>query len=203
MRNLLIITLLATLSLVGCKKKSFNIDPEAKIAVDALSTKVIPSAPYSMDTIITYAFQAKFWVDKYDKPLAHGIVKHDLFSQKIWFGDANCAITKDRDGNPQLGFFVNNNMRDVVLVAARRKDNNNVWLNAIGYYDLNLSPVPADIFDTIAYVPNKVVRAAEDEIHAAFNSQDYDKCLQLFETAYVFQPITGAQWRALKAKNEQ
>ena len=53
-------------------------------------------------------------------------------------------------------------------------------------------------YDTIAYIPNAVLRAAEIEIRKAYAEQDIDKCYQVFNDAYKFIPITGEQWRMLK-----
>lgn len=54
--------------------------------------------------------------------------------------------------------------------------------------------------DTIAYIPNSVLRAAEIVIRAAYETKDLEACYTAFNTAYTFTPITGAEWRALKAE---
>jgi hypothetical protein len=63
-----------------------------------------------------------------------------------------------------------------------------------------LSPTPCD---TIAYIPNSVLRTAETAIKAAYAAKDIEACYNLFNTAYTFTPITGAEWRALKKLNQQ
>lgn len=55
-----------------------------------------------------------------------------------------------------------------------------------------------NIRDTIAYIPNATLRAAETAIRAAYEAQDIEACYTAFNTAYTFTPITGAEWRALK-----
>jgi hypothetical protein len=52
--------------------------------------------------------------------------------------------------------------------------------------------------DTIAYIPNSVLRSAETAIKAAYTAKDIDACFTLFNTAYTFTPITGAEWMELK-----
>lgn len=52
--------------------------------------------------------------------------------------------------------------------------------------------------DTIAYIPNSVLRNAETAIRAAYEAKDIEACYALFNDAYTFVPITGAEWRALK-----
>ena len=60
----------------------------------------------------------------------------------------------------------------------------------------------AHIMDTIAYVPNAQLIAAEPLVRAAFERGDYDECYRILEKAYTFIPITGVQWRKLKAENK-
>lgn len=54
--------------------------------------------------------------------------------------------------------------------------------------------------DTIAYIPNTILREAEKNIKEAYAQGDYETCYKLFDTALSFYPITGAEWRALKAQ---
>ncbi len=57
------------------------------------------------------------------------------------------------------------------------------------------------VYDTIAYIPNATLRKAYTEIHAAFDREDYITVYQLFDDAFRWIPITGAEWRALKAQD--
>jgi hypothetical protein len=57
--------------------------------------------------------------------------------------------------------------------------------------------------DTIAYIPNSVLRNAKGLIRAAYDKGDYTTVYALFNKAFTFKPITGAEWRALKAKGEE
>ena len=59
-----------------------------------------------------------------------------------------------------------------------------------------------NVTDTVAYVPNAQLIAAEPLVRAAFERGDYDECYRILEKAYTFIPITGAQWRKLKAENK-
>ncbi|MEG1623043.1 MAG: hypothetical protein RR330_06710, partial [Alistipes sp.] len=56
--------------------------------------------------------------------------------------------------------------------------------------------------DTIAYIKNATLRTAEAAIRKAYAEKDYATIYKLFDEAFTFVPITGAEWRALKAKNE-
>lgn len=57
--------------------------------------------------------------------------------------------------------------------------------------------------DTIAYLPNATLRKAAQEIREAYAKSDFEKVYKLFNAAYTFMPITGAEWRALKAEGKQ
>lgn len=61
---------------------------------------------------------------------------------------------------------------------------------------------PELIIDTIAYVPNKVLRDAQKVIKAAYDEGDYATCYAIFNEAFTFIPITGKEWLELKAKGK-
>lgn len=56
--------------------------------------------------------------------------------------------------------------------------------------------------DTIAYVPNSALRTAETQIKALWEAKNYEPIYKVFHDAYTFIPITGAEWRALKAAGQ-
>lgn len=85
----------------------------------------------------------------------------------------------DLNGNLQVGVGGFVDATDVVLV----------------HYELD---TPA-LRDTIAYIPNSILRTAEIAIRAAYEAKDIEACYTLFNTAYTFIPITGYEWRELKA----
>ncbi|MEF9950901.1 MAG: hypothetical protein RR752_06940, partial [Mucinivorans sp.] len=58
------------------------------------------------------------------------------------------------------------------------------------------------ITDTLAYIPNAQLRAAEKSIKDAYTAGNYDEVYRLFDQAYQFTPINGKDWLALKAKGE-
>jgi len=57
--------------------------------------------------------------------------------------------------------------------------------------------------DTIAYIPNSVIRAAETQIKALYAVKDYEAIYKLFNDAYTFIPVSGAEYKALKAQDLQ
>lgn len=54
--------------------------------------------------------------------------------------------------------------------------------------------------DTIAYIPNAVMREAQVKIEKAFNDSNYTEVYKLFNETFRFRPITGKKWRELKAQ---
>lgn len=59
------------------------------------------------------------------------------------------------------------------------------------------------ITDTLAYIPNATLRAAEAIMKKAYAEEDYETCYQTFDNAFRFIPITGAKWRELKEQGKQ
>ena len=54
--------------------------------------------------------------------------------------------------------------------------------------------------DTIAYIPNAVMREAQGRIEKAYNEGNYTEVYRLFHETFRFRPITGKKWRELKAQ---
>ena len=97
------------------------------------------------------------------------------------------------------GFFLT--LRDVVFERGLHIEGKDTTF--CGYADDYSGVLKyAHIMDTIAYVPNAQLIAAEPLVRAAFERGDYDECYRILEKAYTFIPITGAQWRKLKAENK-
>lgn len=57
--------------------------------------------------------------------------------------------------------------------------------------------------DTIAYIPNKILIEAKPKIMDAFDKGDFETVYNMFDNAYRFTPITGAEWRELKKQGIQ
>ena len=68
---------------------------------------------------------------------------------------------------------------------------------------VRFSYTPDQIVDTIAYIPNSILREAQVKIKAAYDAQNYTECYAMFDTVFVFIPISGSEWRALKALDQE
>lgn len=55
-------------------------------------------------------------------------------------------------------------------------------------------------YDTLAYIPNANITAAREAILEALEAKDTVAVYGIFKDAFKFTPITGAEWRALKAQ---
>ncbi|MFA5849935.1 MAG: hypothetical protein WC833_08625 [Bacteroidales bacterium] len=60
------------------------------------------------------------------------------------------------------------------------------------------SPTWPAIWDTVAYIPNSIIASARTKIIKEFADSNYTAVYRVFDSAFVFTPITGAQWKALK-----
>lgn len=63
----------------------------------------------------------------------------------------------------------------------------------------NIGEIPP-IYDTIAYIPQGIINSARDLIHAAYIAEDFTTVYDLFNTAFTFRPVSGEEWRSLKAQ---
>jgi hypothetical protein len=54
--------------------------------------------------------------------------------------------------------------------------------------------------DTIGYIPNATLRAAETAIREAYAKGNYTECYELFHTAFTFHPISATEYKRLKAQ---
>lgn len=63
--------------------------------------------------------------------------------------------------------------------------------------------LPNNVRDTIAYTPNATMRKMELDIKASLAANDTIQAYEVFNNGMRFTPITGAEWRALKAQNLQ
>lgn len=201
MKNLLIILAIAAL-VISCKdERSHNIlDPTTQITLNAASPKATPpSAPYSIDTIVRYAMIWEFRWQLSERPSEGGISpeSRNFEAKTLKIGIAEEVVYIDKKGDPQLGILMTTGIHDVVLGVKHLASKPGHWVDIF-----NESFDYSQKRDTIGYIPNRVIRKAESDIKAAFEAGNYDECMRLFRDAYVFTPITGPEWRALKAKGE-
>lgn len=178
----LFMMLLATIVLVACKdKKKEMLDPSANVYISAQMPKSLTKAQglLTPKEIVEKATMMQAIRPDDDN-------RHYNFS----FQDFNRDIEKERFAflamdiiNFGLGYL----QKDFIV----SRD----YIFVIRNSDLKIT-------DTIAYIPNAVMIKAEREIRAAYAAEEYTEVYRLFQNAFAFIPINGAEWLKLKAKNE-
>lgn len=96
--------------------------------------------------------------------------------------------------------------RDVVIFGVRYKGKLTTYGDRHSYQEedpdnsLDLLIAKQGVKDTIAYIPNAVMREAQVRIEKAYNDGNYTEVYRLFHETFRFRPITGKKWRELKAQ---
>ena len=96
--------------------------------------------------------------------------------------------------------------RDVVIFGVRYKGKLTTYGDRHSYQEedpdnsLDLLIAKQGVKDTIAYIPNAVMREAQGRIEKAYNDGNYTEVYRLFHETFRFRPITGKKWRELKAQ---
>lgn len=88
------------------------------------------------------------------------------------------------------------------IISYPQGELNNNFIGAEDVVIQGLVNLELSILDTIAYIPDATLRAAEIAVKEAYAREDYTAVYKLFDSAFTFLPITGAEWRELKAKGQ-
>lgn len=182
MKNILLFAM-AALALTACKKDNDGgktLDPMAKISIrpatqkSGVSTKATYLTPVEVVrqatdiVLVSPNYPDEPWVNAGISPEQKDLTTPKIMMWGMWVIE-NGEISRD---------FVE--ATNVILVTRE---------------GINYSK---PISDTIAYIPNATLRAAEVKIKAAFAKEDFDEVYRLFDEAYRFTPINGKDWLALK-----
>lgn len=189
MKNTLFLCLLSMLFLISCEKEPVN--PPFHIAQNA-TVKIKPSGLKSASVL--------------------HLTDKEIVKQCILISFYNIAIY----GNQATNIGFSESQRDTVSNPPYLKRWATDLLNDAGsegvYYlvpdlitatDIVYCRVVNNKRDTIAYTPNSVMKQMEIEIKAALAAQDTTLAYNVFNDGMRFTPITGAEWRALKALGQQ
>lgn len=175
MRNLLFLGII--LLLTGCdKEKNSKLDPSAMISIRAAQSNRASGEGHLSALEIVQKTSLMQWRTKElgglkpERGFADS--QRDFANERLLMWGTDIINVAGRYVPDFIEGF------DMVLVMAKAED------DARG--------------DTIAYIPNGVLRAAKEIIKPAFDREDYATCYKVFDEAFTFIPITGAEWRALK-----
>lgn len=184
----LILVLAACAALISCKKETNKgrLDPNAQIALNpAPGTKAYdPENPEHLTAkqITERATIISFWND-----------------------DVTTAMASEREFTPEQRDLTNNRLMmwgtDIVSVQGELET---VFLEGRDFLleEWTDRGLPTFKKDTIAYIPNAVIRAAEQKIKAAYYAEDYATCYKVMNEAFTYTPITAEEWRELKAAGQ-
>ena len=201
MKTLILLTLCAIMTL-SCNDKKATFDSNTRMIInpDKSLTKAVPDAPYSVDTIMRYAYEMANTDVKTNTTPRREIMKRDIVNKKLTVGTLYDILMYVNDV-PMLGWIITDGAKEFVITAWRTEDEKS-WMDAYNAVDLGNGLGDAGVGfvrDTIGYVPSLVLAKAREDITNAFNAEDYDLCSALFDEAFTFVPITGEQWREKKA----
>ena len=190
---------------VSCGKTNGDkakFDKNTQLVLNAENgVRAFVDAPYTNEEIVSYAWETGMTrTDRQGQVVKtrRTVPIHDIPNLKLRIGQMEDVVTIDSDGEPMLGWIVTSEVHDVVLLAGYHEDESKGWTDAYKWFDLAEGGPFSNKRDTIGYVPNSVVREAVADITEAFNLEDYDECMRLFEEAYTFKPITGAGYALLR-----
>ncbi len=177
-------TIFAALTLTSCEKPNPAeqvLDPDAMISLrPASGVKAVTKNPAHLtaNEIVEQATDIWFWNFDYttQNALGRGFAEsqRDLINMRLLMWGTDII---DQFGE-YVGEFIESH--DVVLTKQTSINSK----------------------DTIGYISNATLRAAEAEIKEAFAQGDYTTCYEVFDRAFTFEPITAAEWRELKARGE-
>lgn len=183
MKKILLLLAVALVAFVGCEdEKNGLMDPSAMISIRPATNTRTEATPnperLTALQVVEQATDLEFWNKEIYGNKAVGIgftdVNRDIPNVRLLMRGTHII---DQDGKYVPDFIEG---EDIVLWKYRSDED----------------------IDTIAYVKNATLRSAEILIKDAYAKQDYEACYALFDEAFTFIPITGAEWRELKDQDK-
>lgn len=196
--------------LVACDDNSgnklpFSLDTRLVLNGSEATRIEVPEAPYSIETIVRHTWEMGFHIveNGVTAPRWRAVSTHDIKNNKLRIGQMDDIIEIDnKTGEPALGYFIYNDVHDIVLLVAYHEDESKGWIDAYLSDDMGEGYPFSNKRDTIGYAPNIETRETQDAVRVAFAQKDWTECKRLFEQSYKFRPITGAGYRELQAQGK-
>ena len=193
MKKLILLIALAT-AFVACEKKQQMLDPNAKISIK-------PATKSEKTNVIRIkeAHYENFLTDLEIVKQADAMTMWSYSENGSWYESTAGFAGKDTTSAiPKLLMW------GTAIITQKGE----LLETFIKGYDMVLvrykvkSPSSTLDFDTIGYIPNAQVRAAETIIRQAWAIEDYNTIYEVFNEMFTFKPIDHKGWEELKAKNE-
>lgn len=180
MKNLLIVFIIA-FAVISCEKEPTTkgkLDPNALISIrPAVGVK---SGYLSAKDIVKNTSDLSFYPKNATLPGARGFspAQRDTVNVKLMMWGTDII--------DQFGKYTGEFIEGKDFVFRKNVD--------LGHYP--------PIYDTIAYLPNSVITEARGKIQTALADSNFVEVYRLFDVAFTFTPITGPEWRALRAAGQ-
>lgn len=170
MRNLLYLLLFALL-FTACDKD------ETKEPKDTWNSfvSINPDASFQLKSLVPGLTPENIVRDAYSMNVKTHWLSNGFQEEPGGFNRGFPDHVKDFDNNILKFYATDIITEDGILL--------NSFLKAYDVFILN------EANDTIAYIPNEVLRAAEPLIEAAFEDGDYNEVYRLFDEAYTYKAI--------------
>ncbi len=208
MKKICLLLTIAILTIIGCSKDNDPkfLDPKSKISLTGMDIPARSSEIDTIDVIIRHCDNIRFRSIKegYEgkSSLPNGeyyynevnSTRRDFENKKILFGGGYVIdVPEDNPEWSRLGSFITN--AEDVIFAVPVSDETGEFLDLT---DAIWFTRPFHL-DTLGYIPNRILKKAQQEIKDAYAAEDFERCYRVFDTEFRFYPITGERWRALKS----
>lgn len=196
MKKLIIIALVA-IAFASCEKdeqSAFKVKATDKISIKAAAS-VAKSPMQKVSSVYTHLSALEI----VKKTTEISLIMHGGTYEGIKGGRSFASEQRDTiSATPKLLMWAT----DVISLDGALGVGNGGFIDATDVVFVHYNLSTPTLRDTIAYIPNSVLRAAEIGIKAAYEAKNIENCYTLFNEAYTFIPVTGAEWRTLKAAGQ-
>lgn len=189
MKKFLAVVVLLSAVLFGCEKdEKKGIDPNSTINIRGKMSLKSTGTPAEIKFVVKYSGRFVCFSESDNKGgggRGFSDAQRDSVNYMLkWFG---IDVIGESNGQQYLGETITDS-KDIYLIASF--DKNDKPINPRATY------VPGQVAytDTIGRIPNEVVMSARKDITAAFAAGNYQRCYQLFDSAYVFVPMIKDKW---------
>lgn len=178
------------------EKEKVKLDPDSKVYISCQTTKADENGLETAEYIVRNCAYMRV------KPAIEGAVgrmdfgsyeddyesHRDLANNRfILYGSD--AVTED--GQPGIFF----QFEDVTFTVAKFEG------KRVHPFETPLIPIKQIEEDTVAYIPNSIIKKAQEDILQAIAEGDSEKAYQIMMDGFKFIPIKdGAEWRRLEGK---
>lgn len=191
MKKIVVLVAIASVMLLGCKKEDvFRLDPNSTVNIRGKMSLKSAETPAEVKFVVKYASSFLCYSESAGKGgVGRGFsdTQRDSVNYMLkWWGID--VLYSDDKGRQHLAWTMTD-IKDIYLIATF--DKNYRPINPRGTF----VPGQSAYMDTIGRIPNEVVMRARKDITAAFEAGDYERCYQLFDSAYVFIPMMKDKWK--------